>query len=174
MAQMHMKPAHTDEILENNRRRIRAGMRIMWLFLLIGLAAVVALLVWRNPTSMDKTRELPAQVAVTAVTILTGVVCIFYYGMKLAPSVAYRRYLRELQSGLSHEETGVVVRFDRHTSFREGLEFYQLIVNIGDLGDEKDERLFYWDASLPRPELEAGMKVRAMVHGNELIWLVKE
>lgn len=168
---MNMQPMHTDEIREKTGKRIRTGVRVMSLIVLAGALAITALLIWRSPTSMDKSRELPAQIAVSAVTILAGAVCIFYYGMKVAPNVAYRHYLREISSGLSHEEEGVVIRFDKYPTFRSGLDFYQLVINVGDLKEEKDERYFYWDASLPRPSLPEGTRVRAMVHGNELIWL---
>lgn len=162
---------HTQQIQTENARRIRATRRWLAAWLALTAALLVAVLIWRNPVSMDKTRELPAQLAATAVTILFGGGYLFLRGMKLSPLLCYRRYLREISHGLSHEEEGAVVRFSQQAAFRDGLDFYQLVVNVGDPKDEKDERILYWDASLPRPELAAGERVRVLVHGNELLAL---
>ncbi len=169
MAEMRIEPAHTREMYDENQKKIRSLRLRLATIALVGVVVIVAVLIWRSPTGMDRSREKPAQFAVTAVTLLFGGACLFYRGMRLAPLTAYARYLRELQSGLTREVEGVVVRFAGETSFREGLYFYQLVLNVGDLREEKDERFFYWDALLPRPQLEPGMHVSAKAHGNDLL-----
>ena len=171
MAEICMTPLHSEQIQQDNDRKIKSIRARLIAWLALGAALIAAAHIWRRPTSMDTSRELPAQLIVTGVTILFGGVWILLHGLRLGPHLAYRRFLRELQSGLSREEDGVVIRFDTDTTFREGLNFYQLVINVGDLKDEKDERLLYWDAALPRPALEKGARVRAKVHGNDLICL---
>ena len=173
MANASMPPLHTEAIEQENLKKIKKMRAWLIAWLLVGAALIVAALIWRNPTTMDKSRETPAQLIVIGVTLLFGGVWVFLHGLKLGPHLAYRRFLRDLKRGLSHDETGVVVRFNEGKTFREGLDFYQLVINVGDLKDERDERYLYWDANLPRPQLAAGDAVRVTVHGNDLVSLEK-
>ena len=173
MAEICMTPLHSEQIQQDNDRKIKSIRARLIAWLALGAALIAAALIWRRPTSMDTSRELSAQLIVTGVTILFGGVWILLHGLRLGPHLAYRRFLRDLKRGLSHDETGVVVRFDEGETFREGLDFYQLVINVGDLKDERDERYLYWDANLPRPQLAPGDAVRVTVHGNDLVSLEK-
>ena len=104
-----------------------------------------------------------------AVTILLGGVLIFMWGLKIAPVVGYKRHLREIREGLCRTAAGSVTRFDGDVTFREGIECRAMIINIGETGDPKDERLFYWDAAKPAPGVKPGDKVEITAHGNDII-----
>lgn len=171
MAEVHMTPLHSEQIRQENDRKIKSVRMALIAWLLLGAALIAVALVWRSPTSMDTSREKPAQAIVTGLTLAFGASGLFLRGMKLAPKIAYRRFLKELHGGLSHVEEGVVIGFDEDATFREGLDFYRLTMNVGDLADPKDERILYWDANLPKPTLEIGARVRANIHGNDLIAL---
>ena len=106
MAEMRIEPAHTREMYDENQKKIRSLRLRLAAIALVGVVVIVAVLIWRSPTGMDRSREKPAQFAVTAVTLLFGGACLFYRGMRLAPLTAYARYLRELQSGLTREVEG--------------------------------------------------------------------
>ncbi len=171
MAEVHMTPLHSEQIRQENDRKIKSVRMALIAWLLLGAALIAVALVWRSPTSMDTSREKPAQAIVTGLTLAFGASGLLLRGMKLAPKIAYRRFLKELRGGLSHVEEGVVIGFDEDATFREGLDFYRLTMNVGDLADPKDERILYWDANLPKPALEIGARVRANIHGNDLIAL---
>ena len=173
MANASMTPLHSEAIEQENLKKIKKMRAWLIAWLLVGAALIVAALIWRNPATMDKSREMPARLIVIGVTLLFGGVWVFLHGLKLGPHLAYRRFLRDLKRGLSHDEMGVVVRFDEGETFREGLDFYQLVINVGDLKDERDERYLYWDANLPRPQLAPDDAVRVTVHGNDLVSLEK-
>ncbi len=162
---------HGDMDMRKNNERIR---RVLWAFGALTLAAgalIGASLVWRDATHMHNPNETASQLVTIAVTLVWGALILFFWGMKLTPLLCYRRYLKEIQRGLSREVSGVVVRFDETTTFRDGLRFYALVVNIGDLANPEDERLLYWDARLTRPLWSAGDSVRLLAHGNDIIGL---
>ena len=79
-----------------------------------------------------------------------------------------------LRTGLHRTVEGRLTRFDTQTTFRNGLGFYAVMVNIGRGDDPEDDRLLYWDASLPKPALHEGDRVLFLVHGNEIIGLQKQ
>jgi len=138
-------------------RQIRRGLSIAGGFAFVVLAIIVATLIVRW------------QWATMAVTILWGGLMIFFWGMKLTPPLAYKRHLKEIHEGLSRTTEGRVVSFDEETTFREGLDYFALTVNIGDQGDPEDDRLFYWDMQKPRPVLSAADRVEIVSHGNDII-----
>ncbi len=160
---------------DTDRRRNADGIRRAW----IGLGAltavwavlVIASLIWRDASYMHNVNEQTSQIVTIGVTLLWGALGIFFWSMKLTPLLCYRKYLKEITSGLSRDVTGVVVRFDDTTTFRDGLSFYALVVDIGDTGDPEDERLLYWDAQLARPDIRPGERVSVTAHGNDMIGL---
>ena len=150
MAEMRIEPAHTREMYDENQKKIRSLRLRLAAIALVGVVVIVAVLIWRSPHGDGPLAREAGTVCRNGGDVALWRRLLFYRGMRLAPLTAYARYLRELQSGLTREVEGVVVRFAGETSFREGLYFYQLVLNVGDLREEKDERFFYWDALLPR------------------------
>lgn len=162
-------PLHGEQDRHKNDKRIRQ------LLLLFGaLAAIAAVLialsfVYRDATYMHNVNETKSQVLTIGVTLLFGAIIIFFWSMKLTPHLHYRRYLHEVYQGLSRVVEGQVVSFGDYAVFRDGLFFYPMVVNVGDLKNVEDERLLYIDARLPRPDVQAGTWVRMQAHGNDII-----
>lgn len=170
MAYQATLSVHSDADRQKLRQRIHRALGLFGLLMLIAAAAVVAALIWRNPTQMNNPNEMPSQIIVTAVTLVFGAMIIFLWGMKMTPLLSYRKYLKEISSGLTRDVEGTIVSFDADTTFRDGVSFYALIVNIGDLQEPEDERLLYWDAQLPKPaDIAPGDHVRFHAHGNDII-----
>jgi hypothetical protein len=137
--------------------QIKRGMTGM----IIGLAAAIA--------AITATLIVRIQWATMLVTVVWGSVSIFLWGMKLTPPRAYRKFLNEIHSGLSRETAGKVVSFSEDVSHREGLPFYQLVINIGDNKDPEDDRLYYWNAQKTKPAFIPGEHVKITSHGNDII-----
>lgn len=165
---------HTEADKERNSGRIRRVFVLFAIWTVIAIIGIVASMIWRDNTHMHNANEMPSQIITIAITLVWGCVIIFMWGMKLSPLLSYRRYMKELTSGLSRTVDGVVTGFDADTTFRDGLSFYGMIVNVGDLKNEEDERRLYWDAQLKRPDIAEGDLVHIVAHGNDIISLEKQ
>ena len=102
-------------------------------------------------------------------SILLGIVVIFFYNMRVSPVTAYRRYLRNIRTGLQRETQGVVVSFDPEETFKEGVRFRPLVINVDPKMDPEGERLFYFDLCKPLPAVQAGDSVHVVSHGNYVL-----
>lgn len=165
---------HGDMDAQRNGARIRRMMIVFGIGTAIAICLIVASFIWRDASHLNNPNEAASQVITIAVTGVWGSLVIFLWSMKLSPLLSYRRYLREIKGGLSRDVQGVVIQFDEGPTFRDGLNFYAMIVNIGDVDNPEDERLLYWDAHLPRPQIQAGDRVRARAHGNDIIALERD
>ena len=168
-----MENLHGEMEKQRNDGRIRRVLIVFGVLVLIAAAIIIASLIWRDPTHMHNPNENMSQIITIAVTLVIGALIIFIWGMKLTPLLSYRKYLREIHSGLSRDVEGVVTQLDTETTFRDGLSFYGMIVNVGDLKDPEDERLLYWDAQLGKPPVAVGDKVTVHAHGNDIISYTK-
>lgn len=162
---------HGSQHMDRVMRRVRRLLAVFGLWTLAAAVCVVLALIWRSPTQMNNPNETPSQLMVIAVTIVWGVALIFWWGMKMTPLLGYRRYLKEIASGLTRDVRGIVIDVDPDTSFRDGVYSYGTIVNIGDLTDPEDERRLYWDAQLGSPPYENGQRIALRAHGNDIIAL---
>lgn len=97
-----------------------------------------------------------------ACTILGGAYFLFFWGVYLQPMRVYRIHVSYMLEGRMRETDGVVQDIADEPRDREGIECYELLVNIGDKGDPEDERLLYWDAQKGKPWVQVGMRVHAL------------
>lgn len=63
MAEMRIEPAHTREMYDENQKKIRSLRLRLAAIALVGVVVIVAVLIWRSPTGMDRSREKLAQFA---------------------------------------------------------------------------------------------------------------
>lgn len=150
-----------------------------WAIVLAIIAAIAALLiaaslVWRDATHMHNPNERASQWITTGITVAAGSLLVFFWGMKLSPRLAYRRFLRDLREGLSRYEEGVVTRIDADRSVRDGVAFRAFVLNVGDPANPEDERLLYWDEQLGEPCFQEGDRLTVHIHGNDLIGIRRE
>lgn len=174
MQGMAIADVHASGAREKNDARIRRVWVLFAIMTAIALAAIVVSLIWRDASHMNNPNEQASQIITIGVTLVWGVLLIFLWSMKLSPLLSYRKYLKETHSGLTRDVEGIVTEVDQDTSFRDGLSFYGIIVNVGDLKDPEDERRLYWDAQLGKPELLVGDRVYVRAHGNDIIGLQRQ
>ena len=60
------------------------------------------------------------------------------------------------------------VSMDEASVTRENVDFYPVTLNVGDQGREEDDRLFYMDANLPRPDWQAGETLTLTFYDNRV------
>ena len=51
---------------------------------------------------------------------------------------------------------------------REGVKYYPMMLSVGDMDNPEDDRLFYYDANLPRPDWQIGDMLTVTAHDKAL------
>ena len=92
-------------------------------------------------------------------SILGGGYLLFFFGVYVRPALVYRRNLRYLLTGRKRTTTGIFKEFSEDVCDREGMEVYAMLINVGQRNDTEDDRLFYYDAYKPLPEMPLGSRV---------------
>lgn len=101
-------------------------------------------------------------------SVLLGASCIFCYGLLLSPIVAYRRHLDEVLHGRVRNTTGAFKDMETQAVMRDGVKYYPMMLSVGDMENPEDDRLFYYDANLPRPDWKIGDMLTVTAHDKSL------
>ncbi len=104
----------------------------------------------------------------TALSLVLGTGLIFCYGLLVSPVTAYRRHLDEVLHGRVRTTTGAFKEMEETVVMREGVKYYPLLISVGDMDDPEDDRLFYYDANLPRPDWKQGDMLTVTAHDKSL------
>lgn len=98
-----------------------------------------------------------------------GAVLIFMYDLRLKPALRYCAYLTEAHSGLSRQTIGALMRIGRDPVYQDGVNFYEVILNIYEDLDEEGERRFLLDAKKKIPEEWLQRDVIVTSHGSFIL-----
>ena len=134
-------------------RRIRRN-RLVWLPVLACIAALFALALIRR-----------VQWLAYAAGVGFAVVTCFAFAFHQLPCLNYRKFLRELDSGLSREMTGQVVSVSDNVDLQDGARV--LPVHLL-LDKEQDERIVYLNASKRDQFPAPGAHVRLKLCGRHI------
>ena len=127
------------------------------------LAAAVALFV-----RFQHQRSESGWMISCAMSIVAGVVFFFLYSLHVTPLRLYLRHVQDMLTGLTRETSGILAEVAERPTDRDGLNWYALLVNIGDRNDPKDDRLFYYDALKGRPDMPVGTQVTIISHDKRI------
>jgi hypothetical protein len=130
-----------------------ARKRVLTVALIIGGAAL--LLVVAGMTFRIKPLALAA-------SIIGGCVVYSWSAFKIAPWSAYRRYLREMQSGLRRETEGAFVSAGEDSRTVDGIRVHDVLLDAG----QEVNLLFYWDDEKPRPDFQPGQRLKVTSFGK--------
>ena len=103
-----------------------------------------------------------------ALSVALGAFCIFSYGMLLSPVIAYRRHLDEVLHGKVRSTTGAFKEMENQPVIRDGVKYYPMMISVGDMENPEDDRLFYYDANLPRPDWKTGEMLTVTAHDKSM------
>ena len=103
-----------------------------------------------------------------ALSLALGAGLIFGYGMLVSPLTAYRRHLNDVLHGRTRTTTGAFKEMEEGTVDRDGVKYYPMMLNVGNMDDPEDDRLFYYDANLPRPDWKPGDMLTVTAHDKSL------
>lgn len=130
---------------QENRQQLRARLLALGLpaFALLACTIVSFALRW------------PQYITVGLSILLCGL-CVFGYSMILWPVIAYGRHLNHALAGRTRTLHGAFIGMEQDVISREGIALYPMILNVGDKDKDEDDRLFYYDANLPKPPWAEG------------------
>lgn len=101
-------------------------------------------------------------------TILMGIIWIAAYGLFVKPVRAYQRHMDLVMHGRVRSFTGAFKEMDEQTTMRDGVRYYAMLLNVGNMEEEADDRLLYYDANLPRPDWKKGDMLTVTHHDKAL------
>ena len=138
---------------QEKRRQITRALALALPFFLIAVAAFVL-------------RNEPLCIAGF---VIAGAILIFLYDLRIKPALRYGRYLAEAHSGLSRQTVGALVRIGSDPTYQDGVNFYEVILNIYEDMAEEGERRFLLDAKKDIPQAWIGQDVVVTSHGSYLL-----
>lgn len=106
-----------------------------------------------------------------ATTLMSCALCvllIFGYSMLISPVIAYGRHVNHALNGRTRKLTGTFQHMETAAVGREGVMFYPFVVNVGNPREPEDDRLFYMDANLPRPDWQEGEMLEITSYDNRV------
>ncbi|MBR4040406.1 MAG: hypothetical protein IKJ11_09980 [Clostridia bacterium] len=98
-----------------------------------------------------------------------GAVVIFMYDLLVKPALRYSAYLAEAHSGLTRQTLGALARIGCDPVYQDGVNFYEVIINIYEDLDEEGERRFLLDAKKEIPAEWLNSDVVLTSHGNYVL-----
>ena len=113
---------------------------------------------------LDRRLILPG----AALTLICGVMCIFCLEMLVLPVKRYRQHLDNVLHGKTRTTTGTFKEMEEKAVPREGVKFYPLMLSVGNPQNPEDDRLFYYDANLPRPDWQEGETLTVTAHDKAI------
>ena len=133
--------------------RIRRYCLIFIPLMLVWLAGYVASMIVRTQAG-----------AMASAVLLVATVC-FAFGMYLYPCIRYRRFLGDMEEGLSREMAGTIVEISDKEDLQDGVRVLPVRIL---LEDEDDERIVYLNASKAEGFPAPGTKVRLNCFGRHI------
>ena len=101
-----------------------------------------------------------------AATVLMVAVMIFMWDLKLGPHLRYRAFLKEIQSGLSRQTVGALVRISPDPVYQDGVYSREIFINIYEDMSEEGERRFLLDMAKDIDEGLMGRDIVVTSHGS--------
>ena len=148
---------YTEEDFARIAKLKKRRMLCLWIPFSVLAALIIFLAVIRVPEAY-----------VTTLTILTGAAAIFVHGLFISPVIAYYRHLDSVMHGRTCTVSGAFKEMGADSVDKDGVAFYPMMISVGNMADEEDDRLLYYDASLPRPDFEKGRMMTFTVHDKAI------
>lgn len=111
---------------------------------------------------------LRLQALTMILTIIAGGLGMFMYGLFVKPVSAYYQHMDQVMHGRVRTLTGAFKQMDDFPALRDGVYYYSMLINVGKMEDEEDDRLLYYDANLPRPDWKQGDMLTVTYHDKAL------
>lgn len=81
---------------------------------------------------------------------------ILLWDLYVGPVARYLRFVKDAVTGRGVTTQGHFKRWTEGISQRKGVSYRSFLINVGDMAEEEDDRLYYFDANLPAPDWKEG------------------
>lgn len=143
---------YTEQDLAAIRQQQNKRWMILGAFGLVLLAGIIYSLVIRNE-------------ALTAgLTIVLGALLIFFYDLTIKPLHCYEVFLHNVLHGRTRELDCTYLGVDADPSLVDGVKYYALSLQQLDDAGNPFERMLYWDALKPLPQVNSGDALHIVYH----------
>ena len=150
-----------------------------WIVLGVVAAVLIGGLIWTMVIrfqwhDLEKAGTFPIsetmmQVISTACIVLLGFFAVFWIELFCLPLIRHRKLIRDALTGRNHTRTMEFFRVEPDLSLVDGVSCRSLIF-LGEPDKHGSrEQLFYWDASVPLPDLQPGTEYTLKHTGRNII-----
>ncbi|MGI6215614.1 MAG: hypothetical protein ACOYIT_07045 [Christensenellales bacterium] len=94
---------------------------------------------------------------------------IFAWGIFISPVRSYKKFIYNMLYLKNRNTQGHFKGFIDVPTKREGVLFTPFFINIGNMENEEDDRLFYYDSNLPLPDWQPGDKLSITSHDKSTV-----
>jgi len=155
---------------ETDLKSIQSQLKKRSLALLAPVAVLLALFIYAYTLHLHRNESLAWLCYLSL--LLLALLVIFCDSLFLSPLRAYKRHLKDALYGRTRELKGLFKSLDSTPCLRDNVAFYPLIISEGDLNNEEDDRLFYFDATKPFPLLSVGTGVTVISNDKRVSNLI--
>lgn len=107
---------------------------------------------------------------------LTIVSSIVFFGLGIllwdlfvGPVARYSRFVQNAATGKGIATMGRFKRWTEGISQRKGVSYRSFLLNVGDMAEEEDDRLYYFDANLPAPDWKEGDSLTVVTSDRNVV-----
>ena len=144
---------YTEQDLFSIRKQLKTRWSILGVVALLFLAGIVYSLIIR------------VEALTAGLTIALGAILIFTFDLALKPLHCYARLLDSLLHGRTRQLDCTYQSIDADVSLVDGVKYYGMsVLQQDEDGGDPFERLLYWDAQKPLPQLQTGEKLHIVYH----------
>jgi len=140
----------------NNARIKREALRMLLFMLPFFALAAAAFILRLEP------------VCIAAVIVMFSVM-LFLWDLRIGPLFRYKAFLAEIQSGLTRETVGALVRVSPDPVYQDSVYSRELFINIYEDMSEEGERRFLLDCAKSYDEDLMGSDVVITSHGSYVL-----
>lgn len=150
---------------EQDLTAIRAQQKKRWGLLALPCLILVGVIVYSLTVRI--------QWLTIAATLLLGALFIFFFEMTIRPLHRYEIHLYNCLHGRTRELDCAYHSIDLDVSVVDGVKYYAMTLLQPDEKGDPFERMLYWDAQKPQPDLQPGDKLHIIYHDRMIAQLTR-
>ncbi len=94
---------------------------------------------------------------------------VLFWDLYVGPVARYLRFVQNAATGRGIATTGRFKRWTEGISQRKGVSYRSFLINVGDMAEEEDDRLYYFDANIPAPDWKEGDSLTVVTSDRNVV-----
>lgn len=145
---------YTEQELSTIRRLKNARLLVAIVPAVLLLIAALTVFVLGRMERSEEAWKLTALLTVVGLSYL-----VFMLGVYVGPVSSYQKHIDYMLHGRQHFCTGILKEIGQNVCERNGVNYYPILINVGEKNDGKDDRLFYFDVLKELPNIPIGSRI---------------